>query len=891
MRALMSCFLLFLDHGAAANIGWDNDDWGEPSNAANWFDNVGQVQQDVNVQAPPEQEVDINEIQRSLESKQAECVALRTEVDTLANIRETLQSKIEELNQIIESHAENDTKIEAIGNQVEELAAKLRESENLVVSMQAAESSKNQEVAKLKQELEAHSSQQTSTVQSSIPETNFGWSNDDWGEPSSASSFFENLGQAQSEQSAEKDSTEIQKTLEAKEVEVRSLTNANEELQTKIFELNQIIENQNTDNNLRIESLGQVETLRTKLRESEDLLVNMQTTEYNMNQEIIRLKQELESQKSSSMIPETGQDSITTADTNFAWGNDTWGEPSSASSFFENLGQPQPQQSAEKDSTELQKALEAKQEDVHSLQLQIVELNQIIENQNSENNMKIVAFVSQVQELTARLRESENQLLNMQTAESNMNQEIARLKQELESQKLQHTLPTMTAETAPDSSTTAVWGNDTWTESSSASNWFDNIGQTEPEKTALTDTTEIQKALDAKQAECLALASEVEGLVNVREALETKIGQLNQIIESQNNDTRIEALGSQVEQLAAKLGESENLVITMQDAESSMNQEIVKLKQELESQKSLQTSTVQDSNPETNFGWGNNDNWGESSSASSFFENLGQAQLEKNSEKDTTELEVKEAEIQSLVKAKEELEAKIVELNQVIENQNTDNSMKITSIGQQVEELTSKLRESENLVVTMKAAESSLNLEMDRLKQDIESQKSQQTSNVQGSNPETNFGWGNDTWGESSSASSFFENLSQVQPEKSVENDTTVAQKALEAKEAEIHSLVNAKEELQSKIVELNQIIESQNNDTKIEALGQQIEEITVKLRESENLVVNLQNIESNLNQEIARLNGELESQKSHQTLSFKEESTESYFSQQTRYVCADVNE
>ena len=176
----------------------------------------------------------------------------------------------------------------------------------------------------------------------SNPETNFGWGNDTWGESSSASSFFENLSQVQPEKNVENDTTVAQKTLEAKEVEVLSLTNANEELQAKIFELNQIIENQNTDNNLRIEALGQVETLKTKLRESEDLLVNMQTTEYNMNQEIIRLKPELESQKSSSMIPETGQDSITTADTNFGWGNDTWGEPSSASSFFENLGQPQP---------------------------------------------------------------------------------------------------------------------------------------------------------------------------------------------------------------------------------------------------------------------------------------------------------------------------------------------------------------------------------------------------------------------------------------------------------------------------------------------------------------------------------------------------------------------
>ena len=95
-------FFSLPDHGAAANIGWDNDDWGEPSNAANWFDNVGQVQPNI-VQAQPEQPVavpeveNITEIQRALEAKEAECLALTAQVDTFNNIQQNLQAKIDDL--------------------------------------------------------------------------------------------------------------------------------------------------------------------------------------------------------------------------------------------------------------------------------------------------------------------------------------------------------------------------------------------------------------------------------------------------------------------------------------------------------------------------------------------------------------------------------------------------------------------------------------------------------------------------------------------------------------------------------------------------------------------------------------------------------------------------
>ena len=251
----------FLDLGAAANIGWGNDDWGEPSNAANWFDNVGQVQQNI-VQAQPEQALaepvvqavaepvqDIAEIQRTLEAKEAECITLKAEVDGLVTAKHSLQVKIDELNQIVTSQVENqnDTKIEALEHQVKDLQDKLRESEHLVEALQSVKSDVSQEIAKLQNELETQKSQNQPTLTGQ--EANIGWGNDDeWGESSSAANWFDNIGQTQqnlvlSEPSA--NIADIQNALVAKEAEcvalsgeVEALVNVRQTLQAKIEELN-----------------------------------------------------------------------------------------------------------------------------------------------------------------------------------------------------------------------------------------------------------------------------------------------------------------------------------------------------------------------------------------------------------------------------------------------------------------------------------------------------------------------------------------------------------------------------------------------------------------------------------------------------------------------------
>ena len=254
----------FLDLGAAANIGWGNDDWGEPSNAANWFDNVGQVQQNI-VQAQPEQAVaepvvqavaepvqDIAVIQRALEAKEAECIALKAEVDDLVTDKRSVQVKIDELNQIVTSlqvENQNDTKIEALENQIKDLQDRLRESEHLVEAMQSVKSDLSQEIAKLQNELETHKSQNQPTLPGQ--EANIGWgNNDDWGESSSAANWFDNIGQTQenlvqtpAEPSA--NIADIQNALVAKEAEcaalsaeVEALVNVRQTLQAKIDELN-----------------------------------------------------------------------------------------------------------------------------------------------------------------------------------------------------------------------------------------------------------------------------------------------------------------------------------------------------------------------------------------------------------------------------------------------------------------------------------------------------------------------------------------------------------------------------------------------------------------------------------------------------------------------------
>ena len=307
----------FLDLGAAANIGWGNDDWGEPSNAANWFDNVGQVQQNI-VQAQPEQAVaepvvqaiaepvqDIAEIQRALEVKEAECITLKAEVDGLDTAKQSLQVKIDELNQIVTSQVENqnDTKIEALEHQIKDLQDRLRESEHLVEAMQGVKSDLSQEIAKLQNELETHKSQNQPTLTGQ--EANIGWgNNDDWGESSSAANWFDNIGQTQqnlvqtpAEPSA--NIADIQNALVAKEAEcaalsaeVEALVKVRQTLQAKIDELN-------SNSNTVQEKLSELESISLVKSQQEQTLADNNIKIEALEEQIKDLQAQLATQTQS----------------------------------------------------------------------------------------------------------------------------------------------------------------------------------------------------------------------------------------------------------------------------------------------------------------------------------------------------------------------------------------------------------------------------------------------------------------------------------------------------------------------------------------------------------------------------------------------------------------
>ena len=307
----------FLDLDATANIGWGNDDWGEPSNAANWFDNVGQVQQNI-VQAQPEQAVaepvvqaiaepvqDIAEIQRALEAKEAECITLKAEVDGLDTAKQSLQVKIDELNQIVTSQVENqnDTKIEALEHQVKDLQDRLRESEHLVEAMQSVKSDLSQEIAKLQNELETQKSQNQPTLTGQ--EANIGWgNNDDWGESSSAANWFDNIGQTQqnlvqtpAEPSA--NIADIQNALVAKEAEcaalsseVEALVNVRQTLQAKIDELN-------SNSNTVQEKMSELESISLVKSQQEQTLADNNIQIEALEEQIKDLQAQLATQTQS----------------------------------------------------------------------------------------------------------------------------------------------------------------------------------------------------------------------------------------------------------------------------------------------------------------------------------------------------------------------------------------------------------------------------------------------------------------------------------------------------------------------------------------------------------------------------------------------------------------
>ena len=73
--------------------GWDVDDWGEPDNAANWFENVpnNPPQEPAAVEFENFENVAVDNeavrIQQALDAKDEECSTLRSERDTLLNIQ------------------------------------------------------------------------------------------------------------------------------------------------------------------------------------------------------------------------------------------------------------------------------------------------------------------------------------------------------------------------------------------------------------------------------------------------------------------------------------------------------------------------------------------------------------------------------------------------------------------------------------------------------------------------------------------------------------------------------------------------------------------------------------------------------------------------------------
>ena len=145
--------------------------------AANWFDNVGQVQQSIFQPFPDQAAQGVateDNLKRDLEAKEAECMELAAKVATLDNTRQTLQDKIDELNshsyilqekitelesnlilknQQEQTLAENDLKIEALEKQVDNLQTSLTESEQLLHAVESAKSDLSREIVRLEQEL------------------------------------------------------------------------------------------------------------------------------------------------------------------------------------------------------------------------------------------------------------------------------------------------------------------------------------------------------------------------------------------------------------------------------------------------------------------------------------------------------------------------------------------------------------------------------------------------------------------------------------------------------------------------------------------------------------------------------------------------------------------
>ena len=255
------------------------------------------------VQAIAEPVQDIAEIQRALEAKEAECITLKAEVDGLDTAKQSLQVKIDELNQIVTSQVENQNDTKALEHQIKDLQDRLRESEHLVEAMQSVKSDLSQEIAKLQNELETQKSQNQPTLTGQ--EANIGWgNNDDWGESSSAANWFDNIGQTQqnlvqtpAEPSA--NIADIQNALVAKEAEcaalsseVEALVNVRQTLQAKIDELN-------SNSNTVQEKMSELESISLVKSQQEQTLADNNVKIEALEEQIKDLQAQLPTQTQS----------------------------------------------------------------------------------------------------------------------------------------------------------------------------------------------------------------------------------------------------------------------------------------------------------------------------------------------------------------------------------------------------------------------------------------------------------------------------------------------------------------------------------------------------------------------------------------------------------------
>ena len=556
--------------------GWDVDDWGEPDNAANWFENVpnNPPPQEPTAAAEFENVTDNNEavrIQQALDAKDEECSTLRSERDTLLNIQGksdlmmlghfslsqysclfsipgVLQAQIETLNaqQVV------------LEDQIKELESKTSLMTSTAVAASPIQTSQlvqcqpqtNEKMTEtvVEPENQVHISADNANVES--PEMNqnvFNWGDNFTSDASSPpTDFFNQFNSPQSsgDRQTQSDWSMLEETRQSLDDHMAKLAKATEELDIKNHQLEIIQKEKNDADNLVLQLQTDLMNVEHELQQVKEL----------KHKEIDELQQLVDHLKVKQVELE-----------------------SSPTDFFNQLN-PLPEESSatNSDSLGLQQALDAKDEEISSLRAErdaLFNSQGLLQSQIENLNRQQAVLENQVKELESKL----SMMTSTEAVSTLQTSQLVQC-QPLTNEKMTETM------LEPESQIQILADNTTSVESPEVTqnvfNWSDNFASDASFLPQQTSPTDFFNQFNAPQSSGdLQPQSDMTMLEETRRSLDDHMTRLAKATEE------LDVKNHQVEMIQKEKDEADNQI-------SQLKTDMIELKHELEQVKEMKHNEI-----------------------------------------------------------------------------------------------------------------------------------------------------------------------------------------------------------------------------------------------------------------------------------------------------------